>query len=491
MDKESLQKRNGLMVKLIWGAMGLGLLVDVANKLPMKTILTLLIGGSILCLGITVLVITKVWVEKIMYLVALVTGVFSFLIMSASTGSTSFANLLIAYFSMALISLYNNYKPIIISGIIGLFLTNYSFFALKSSMYAGIPDKTIISLNLYFILFTVITIAQNVIGQNMNKQIKEKHLEAQLNGEKNEKILLEVKAAASSAVSFGKELKENIHAAEQISEEITSAFGEISKGADSEASSASHVNGAVMEIDRSIEKILEAFNRVNEISSENSGIAVEGRKEIETLLEEMKRVKYIIENTVALMDELNESNNQIGSILSSITDITEQTNLLALNASIEAARAGEAGRGFAVVAEEVRKLAENSKYSTDSIEKILSEVQQRTKEVSAQIGLGHEAVLNSDKVRERVETMFDNIVGNSNSVLSEVSDMGSKLNNLKKGSEYISEETQNIAALTEESSAAIEEVLASVSEQHNRITNIVAGYKDMDYATQKLIEIVD
>jgi hypothetical protein len=76
--------------------------------------------------------------------------------------------------------------------------------------------------------------------------------------------------------------------------------------------------------------------------------------------------------------DLGQSGQQIGEILQLINDIAERTNLLALNASIEAARAGEAGRGFAVVATEVRKLAERSVRSTDSIGRIISSLQDNT-----------------------------------------------------------------------------------------------------------------
>jgi len=85
------------------------------------------------------------------------------------------------------------------------------------------------------------------------------------------------------------------------------------------------------------------------------------------------------------MGLVQESSQQIASIIGSINTITEKTSLLALNAAIEAARAGESGRGFAVVADEVRKLAQQSAVSATEITQLVKESSARIDRLGASL----------------------------------------------------------------------------------------------------------
>lgn len=201
-----------------------------------------------------------------------------------------------------------------------------------------------------------------------------------------------------------------------------------------------------------------------------------GREQVRETIAGSHRLAAQLQQAALSLQSVDNSSQQIGSVLDVIRGVAEQTNLLALNAAIEAARAGDHGRGFAVVASEVRTLAQQTAESANTIKSIIEQLQ-----------LGAQSTVT---LMQQCQQQMDADLQQSAKADASMEDIRQLIVTVSRNSEQIASAAVEQQSTTEHISANLQQIAAITENNYQGISGFVSASQHLEQLVQAQDELV-
>lgn len=392
---------------------------------------------------------------------------------------------------------------------------------LKTEMLSEL-DTLKISVILSSILFLLIGVAiVYIIANSISKGIKStsKHLELLAEGNLCEEVspkYLKLKDEVGDMTnsmkvmqeSLGKMIRkikenssninmqsENLSSVSEeianVSQNVTEAISEIAKGTSTQSEDLINITDILNEFSNKLSGMVTEIQAVDSNSREINLMANESSSEMNELNQSVTKVSSSFKTFSGKIIGLGKDINEINEITNIINSVAEQTNLLALNAAIEAARAGEAGKGFSVVADEIRKLAEQSKISSESISKLINGISKDTDVIVQDSVTMDDELINQVKIINSSITSFKKIIEAVNEVIPKIETVKNSAEGIDNDKNVILTRIDGVSSVSVEVSASSEEISASSEEMNASTEEVSAAAQILNSMTSEMIEEVD
>ena len=244
------------------------------------------------------------------------------------------------------------------------------------------------------------------------------------------------------------------------SSEIAHSANDLARRTEQQAAALEQTAAALDEITANVASSSKRAEEARKVAAEaNASAATSGR---------------IVTQAVEAMSRIEQSSNEISSIIGVIDEIAFQTNLLALNAGVEAARAGEAGKGFAVVAQEVRELAQRSAKAAKEIKAL---IQTSSGEVATGVDLVSKTGSALQQIGELVMAMNQHV----DAIAASAREQSVGLAEINTAINSLDQTTQQNAAMVEEASAAS----ASLANESATLRDLIGQFNVGSAATRR------
>lgn len=253
---------------------------------------------------------------------------------------------------------------------------------------------------------------------------------------------------------------------------INNTVDEVLEGIVSQASDTEKCVVKMSEFSNRLNIIYENSEQMNDIADETIRIINSGQVIVDELNRKTQDTLDITRNLIQEIGEVRKNTDNIENIVSYIGEIAGKTNLLSLNASIEAARAGESGRGFAVVAAEIRKLADQSIKFNKQIKQIVDDIRNKT-ELTVQSAEKAEIFMKAQTASlGKTNDAFSSIYSHVSNLVDKLKIEQKNMTDMINDKERILEAICSISSISEESSAASQEVMNIVKQQLDAISSL-------------------
>jgi Methyl-accepting chemotaxis protein len=305
-------------------------------------------------------------------------------------------------------------------------------------------------------------------------------------------LVKEVTYTLKNVVETSEELTASSEQTQVASEQIALEMQEVASGTESQVVVTAKASRVVSQISSSMEQIKNSVQTVSQASMKAYKRAEDGDSVVKGAVEQMNKIEEKVSTSSNIVNVLGQKSNEIGNIVSLITQIAEQTNLLALNAAIEAARAGNQGRGFAVVAEEVRKLAEQSGSAADQIGGLIHEIQNEMDNAVKSMSDGNGAVKEGIVMIENTGDYFHHILGDVDDVSKQMQDVSTVVEEIYDGTQMMVKSIETIVKITQKSSGGTQNIASATEEQSalmKEVANCAQALSEMAISLENTVSV--
>ncbi|MCR4944402.1 MAG: methyl-accepting chemotaxis protein [Clostridium sp.] len=304
-------------------------------------------------------------------------------------------------------------------------------------------------------------------------------------------LINQVKEVSNLVMKESEEIRDMSTQSYEISNGISTAMQDIATGTLNQAEKLEDTAATMDALALSINNVVKNVSNVIDISNKTKVIGDNSLSIVNKLSAKTKNTNDIMDEISNNINILTSSISKVQEVIELIEGINEQTNLLSLNAGIEAARAGESGRGFAVVAEEVKKLAEESKASTDSVREVIEDIYEKADSAIKLIDGSRKAFMEQKETVEYTNTSFEDVIDATDNIIAQINNIESLMKDISKQKDNTLSSTNTIKVITENSSANTEEVLAATEEQTANAESLEQRSDNLNHAVEGLKDIID